>query len=77
MSGGVNHIDTAVQFRNQLSERVTGSVLNTLVQKYGFSREEFFISSKQGLTSVDEAEDCPREVEVKEVMANSSGKLTK
>jgi predicted aldo/keto reductase-like oxidoreductase len=75
MSGGVNHIDTAVHFRKQLSERVTGAVLKTLVHKYHFTRDQFFVTSKQGCTSIDLAEDCPRQVEVMEVIASSSGKL--
>jgi hypothetical protein len=51
-------------------------VLRTLVNKYGYSRDEFFISSKQGFTSYDQAEDVPIEVEVMEVIAESGGKLT-
>ena len=64
MSGGLNHIDTASHFRNQKSERVVGQVIRTLSEKYGYDRDQIFISSKQGFTSTDDTEDCPREVEI-------------
>lgn len=76
MSGGINHIDTASHFRDQSSERVVGKVLRTLNEKYGFNRDQFFISSKQGYTQFDEEEQCPRDVEIQEVISKSSGKLT-
>ena len=46
MSGGVNHVETGCAERFQSSERVLGQVLQTLVEKYGYSRNQFFISSK-------------------------------
>jgi aryl-alcohol dehydrogenase-like predicted oxidoreductase len=39
MSGGINHIDTGYNFRNQQSDRVVGQVLRTLINKYGYDRE--------------------------------------
>lgn len=51
MSGGVNVIDTAINYRYQKSERVVGAVLRYLLEK-GYSREELFISSKVGYISV-------------------------
>jgi aryl-alcohol dehydrogenase-like predicted oxidoreductase len=68
MSGGINHIDTGSQFRNQNSERVVGQVLKTLQEKYRIDRSQFFISSKQGFTSYDEEYDIPREIEIQELI---------
>ena len=50
-SGGVNVIDTAINYRYQKSERVVGAVLRYLLEK-GYSREELFICSKVGYISV-------------------------
>ena len=76
MSGGINHVDTGSHFRFQNSERVIGEVLRTLCEKYGYTRDQFFLTSKQGFTSYCQEEDCPREVEIQEVISNSDGKLT-
>lgn len=46
MSGGVNHIDTGHTFRKGKSERTVGVAVRTLIEKYGFSRDELFINSK-------------------------------
>ena len=46
MTGGINHIDTAANFRDQSSERIVGQVLQTLHHKYEIDRENFFVSSK-------------------------------
>ncbi len=62
MSGGVNMIDTAHQFRRQRAERLTGVVLRTLIEKYGFSRDEFFINTKQGFLQEDCFERVPAEL---------------
>jgi len=51
-SGGVNVIDTAINYRYQKSERVVGAVLRYLLEK-GYSREELFICSKVGYISED------------------------
>lgn len=39
LSGGVNHIDTAPNYRYMKSERTVGRVLTTLDNKYGISRD--------------------------------------
>jgi aryl-alcohol dehydrogenase-like predicted oxidoreductase len=46
MTGGINHIDTGANFRDQSSERIIGQVLQTLHNKYEIDRENFFVSSK-------------------------------
>lgn len=53
-SGAVNVLDTAVNYRYQLSERSIGQALKTLHHQ-GFHRDEIFISSKNGFISPDAA----------------------
>ena len=48
---GVNVIDTAINYRSQKSERVVGAALRYLIKK-GLSRDELFISSKNGYLTV-------------------------
>lgn len=50
-TGGVNIIDTAINYRYQKSERVVGAALRHLL-KQGYSRDEFFICSKNGYIPV-------------------------
>ena len=53
MSGGVNHIDTAPNYRYMQSERAIGRALIALVRKYDFLREELVISTKGGYIPED------------------------
>jgi aryl-alcohol dehydrogenase-like predicted oxidoreductase len=53
-SGAVNVLDTAVNYRYQLSERSVGQALKTLLHQ-GFHRDEIFISSKNGFIAPDAA----------------------
>jgi len=39
MSGGVNHIDTAPNYRYMKSERTVGKILTTLQNKYDINRD--------------------------------------
>lgn len=39
LSGGLNHIDTAPNFRYMKSERTVGKILTTLDSKYGVTRD--------------------------------------
>jgi aryl-alcohol dehydrogenase-like predicted oxidoreductase len=50
--GGINFIDTAINYRLQRSERSIGAALRALVEK-GFSREEFVICTKAGFLTPD------------------------
>lgn len=50
-SGGVNVIDTAINYRYQKSERVVGAALRYLLEK-GYTRDELFICSKNGYVPV-------------------------
>jgi len=47
VEGGINVIDTAINYRFQRSERCIGSALTQLAQK-GFSRDEFIVCTKGG-----------------------------
>ena len=69
MTGGVNHIDTSNLFRENRSELVVGAVLRTLIERYGFAREEFFINSKFGCISNDSYDRIPHELQVEELIA--------
>ena len=48
LSGGVNVFDTAINYRCQKAERSIGAAIKSLISYHGFSREEFFISTKNG-----------------------------
>eukprot|EP00347_Sterkiella_histriomuscorum_P019348 403341986 len=53
ISGGVNVIDTAPNYRYMKSEKTVGKALTTLDQKYGFKRDEIFVASKGGYIPED------------------------
>ena len=55
LSGGINHIDTAPNYRYMKSERTVGKVLTTLETKYGITRDQLFVSSKVGFVAEDAA----------------------
>ncbi|CDW84836.1 UNKNOWN [Stylonychia lemnae] len=72
ISGGMNQIDTATFFRSQKAERIVGAVLNTLVQKYRFQRDEFFINSKQGVLIADLYENEPQELLIQDILTSGN-----
>ena len=53
LSGGVNHIDTAPNYRYTKSEKTVGRILTTLDQKYGIKRDQLFVASKGGYIPED------------------------
>ncbi len=53
LSGGINVIDTAPNYRYMKSERTIGKILTTLHSKYGVKRNELFICSKAGYVPED------------------------
>lgn len=55
LSGGINIIDTAINYRYMKSERAIGKALQVLVHKYKISREELIICSKVGFVPEDAA----------------------
>ncbi|HKQ86561.1 MAG TPA: aldo/keto reductase [Candidatus Acidoferrales bacterium] len=50
--GGINFIDTAINYRLQRSERSVGAALQTLVAR-GHKREEFVVCTKAGFLTPD------------------------
>jgi diketogulonate reductase-like aldo/keto reductase len=69
LDGGINHVETNHMHRNQRSERVIGAVLQTLIEKYGYKREEFFITTKQGFIALDSIDEVPPELVIAEMVA--------
>lgn len=55
LSGGVNHIDTAPNYRYMKSEITVGKILTSLQSKYGVTRDELFVTSKVGYVPEDGA----------------------
>jgi len=52
-SGGVNVVDTAINYRCQKAERAVGAAISTLIQRGLISRDEIFISTKNGYVPDD------------------------
>jgi len=50
---GVNVVDTAINYREQKAERSVGKALLELIQEQKISRDEVFISSKNGYVTND------------------------
>jgi aryl-alcohol dehydrogenase-like predicted oxidoreductase len=53
LSGGINHIDTAPNYRYMKSERTVGKILTTLDNKYDIKRDQIFVASKVGYIPED------------------------
>ncbi len=52
-TGGVNIIDTSINYRYMKSERIVGKALKALISKYDYNRNEFVICSKIGYVPED------------------------
>jgi len=50
---GINVIDTAINYRSQKAERSVGKAISELIQEGHISRDEIFISSKNGYVTND------------------------
>lgn len=48
LSGGVNNIDTSINFRYMKSERTVGAAIKHLLENLDYTRDELFIASKGG-----------------------------
>ena len=59
LSGGINHIDTAPNFRYMKSEKTIGKVLTTLESKYEITRDQLFVTSKAGYIPEDAENEIP------------------
>lgn len=53
LSGGINNIDTAPNYRYMKSERTIGKILTTLHSKYNIKRDEIFVATKAGYVPED------------------------
>lgn len=53
LTGGMNNIDTAPNYRYMKSERTVGKILTTLHSKYGVKRDELIVASKAGYVPED------------------------
>lgn len=69
LEGGINHLETSTNHRKLRGERVVGAALHTLIEKYGYKREQFFITSRQGFIGDDSVEGIPPELVVQELIA--------
>jgi len=52
-SGAINVIDTAINYRSQKSERAIGKALKELIEEGTVSRDEIFVSTKNGYVTDD------------------------
>ncbi len=53
IESGVNVVDTAINYRSQKAERSVGKAISELIQKGKISRDQMFISSKNGYVTND------------------------
>ena len=51
--GGINVIDSAINYRAQKAERSVGSAISQLIDSNDISREEIFVSTKNGYVTND------------------------
>jgi hypothetical protein len=72
LSGGVNHIDTAPNYRYMKSEKTVGKVLTVLENKYDIKRDQLFITSKGGYVP-ENADDLISQREMIEKMISEVG----
>ena len=56
LSGGINNVDTAPNYRYMKSEKTIGKALSSLEDKYGIKRSELFVASKVGYLPEDAEE---------------------
>lgn len=67
-SGGVNVLDTAINYRCQKGERTIGAALKALTRKYGHKRDELFVCSKIGYIPDDSDKGIPAATLVQEMV---------
>lgn len=56
LSGGLNHIDTAPNYRYMKSEKTVGKIITVLQNKYDINRNMLFVTSKAGYVPEDAQE---------------------
>jgi len=70
VKGGINVIDTAINYRGMRSERVVGRVVNAFM-KNGVSRESLFVVTKGGFIPGDAEDARPRSTWIAEELVGS------
>ena len=53
ITSGVNVVDTAINYRSQKAERSVGKAISELIQEGKISRDQIFVSSKNGYVTND------------------------
>ncbi len=53
ISSGINVIDTAINYRSQKAERSVGKAISELIQEEKISRDQIFLSTKNGYVTND------------------------
>ena len=53
ISSGVNVVDTAINYRSQKAERSVGKAISELIQEGKITRDQIFVSSKNGYVTND------------------------
>lgn len=74
-SGGINAVDTAINYRYQKSERSIGKAIWTLIQKYGYFWEEFIVCTKGGYVPEDADEGYPGWILLQDLIEKSNGQF--
>jgi aryl-alcohol dehydrogenase-like predicted oxidoreductase len=64
LSGGINHLDTAPNYRYKKSETTVGRILTTLDNKYGITRDQLIVSTKGGYIAEDADKQISRSDEI-------------
>jgi aryl-alcohol dehydrogenase-like predicted oxidoreductase len=59
LRGGINLVDTAINYRDQLSERVVGRALKDLQDRHEFTRSEIVVCTKGGYVPLDADDPMP------------------
>jgi aryl-alcohol dehydrogenase-like predicted oxidoreductase len=68
MSGGINVLDTAINYRCQKAERTIGAALKTLTRKYKQNRDELFICTKNGYIPDDADRGLPASILIQDML---------
>ncbi|CAI2363248.1 unnamed protein product [Moneuplotes crassus] len=68
--GVCNTFKTSNHCRNGRSERILGRVIDTLIKKYGYSREEFMLITESGKLYEDDISNTPSLLTIENLISN-------
>ena len=68
LKGAINVLSTSGACRQGRSQRVVGAAIDTLIKKYGFSREEFLITTEIGHLGNDDVERTPFQLVIEDLI---------